>query len=160
MNINGYSGYSNSLFNPYSSAPNSQTVGGVQNDALALNREATQIELKSPPSSTNNANNDFRVSISQEAQDTIQQSSQTSMQATGSSATEPLPVNGNSTTISTPEMDQSQQEGQVIEAFRTERTDQNQQLQKAQQDQQVQSQFYQSPYGQMPLSRTSIDLMV
>ena len=158
MNINGYSGYSNSLFNPYNFAPNSQTVGGVQNDAVALNRETAQIELKSPSSSIGN---DFRVNISQEAQETVQQTSQNSIQATDSiTETEPLAVNVNTITAQTAESDQTQQVEQTTETLRTERTDQNQQLQKIQQERQAQSQSSQYSYGQMALSRTSIDLMV
>lgn len=149
MNINSYAGYSNSLLNPYAPVSNSQTVNGTQN-TQAPSQDALK-EVSPQSQSSPKTVNDFSVNISQEAKQISLDTTQT-LNASSESGS----VTSKQNTTATTETQQSQQARQTQE---TQQTQQLQQTQQMQQIQQTQSQFYQSPYGQIPLSRSSVDLV-
>ena len=150
MNINSYAGYSNSILNPYAPVSNSQTVNGTQST-----QAPSQDTLKEVSSqSSSNTVNDFNVKISQEARQISLDTTQT-MNASSESGS----LSSEQNTTATTETQQSQQTQQNQPAQETQQTQQLQRTQQMQQEQQNQSQFYQSPYGQIPLSRSSVDLV-
>lgn len=149
MNINSYSGYSSSLLNPYASVSNSQPVSRGQD--LSSSQD-TQNSLASQQSTQQVNPNDFSVNISDEARQLALNETQSVNMALESESVNPEVEAAAASAAS--ESLQSQQTQQ------TQQLQESKQQQQVQQEQQIQSQFYQSsPYGQIPLSRSNIDLM-
>ncbi len=140
MNINSYAGYSNSLLNPYTPVSNSQAVNPTQN-TISPSQDALNQVLPQPQPSSSASDNGFSVNISQEAMQTSQNATQQLNTSSSSASESASPAQRTTVMIQTQQMQQAQQ------------------TQQEQQVQQMQSQFYQSPYGAIPLSRSSIDLM-
>lgn len=143
MNINSYSGYSSSLLNPYASVSNSQAVGRGQD--LSSSQD-TQNSLASQQSTQQVNPNDFSVNISDEARQLALNETQSVNMALESESVNPEVEAATASAAS--------------ESLQAQQTQESKQQQQVQQEQQIQSQFYQSsPYGQIPLSRSNIDLM-
>ncbi|MBF0302500.1 MAG: hypothetical protein HQK73_05625 [Desulfamplus sp.] len=138
MNVNSYSSYSNSLLNPYSPVSSSQAVNGTQRQSNPLSQDTLK-EVSPLQSSGAASGNDFSVNISQEAREQNNLSTTQPLNASISSEASYSVQETASTSV------QQAQESQMAK--------------NVQQNQQIQSQFYQSPYGQIPLSRSNIDLM-
>ncbi|MBF0376499.1 MAG: hypothetical protein HQK72_03345 [Desulfamplus sp.] len=174
MNINSYSSYSNSLLNPYSSVSNSQVVGGTQN--IQSTQSPSQDTLKDvSQQSSQNIVNDFSVNISPQARQISLDASQIVNGSSESNSTLSSKQESESSLMTQQDTQQTletrqtqlsqqaqmtQETQQVQSNQQTQEIQRTQQIQQDQQVQQMQSQFYQSPYGQVPLSRSSIDLMV
>ncbi|MGD9731650.1 MAG: hypothetical protein AB7U45_05655 [Desulfamplus sp.] len=143
MNINSYSGYSSSLLNPYASVSNSQPVSRGQD--LSSSQD-TQNSLASQQSTQQVNPNDFSVNISDEARQLALNETQSVNMALESESVNPEVEAATASAAS--------------ESLQAQQTQESKQQQQVQQEQQIQSQFYQSsPYGQIPLSRSNIDLM-
>ncbi|MBF0210258.1 MAG: hypothetical protein HQK64_06450 [Desulfamplus sp.] len=172
MNINSYSGYSNSILNPYSasisSTSNVQSLNETSSPTSTSQDALRQVlNTSQSPQQSSTIGSDFNVNISQEARAASLAAEQSQIEPMATS--EAVNSDVGQTTLST-EADQAQQFLQSIETQQTQQTQQqqqdmqeqqSQQIQQSQQAQQIQSQFYQSPYGQIPLSRSSsIDMTV